>query len=457
MIILFLIKDITSKCMKRRTNLFYNFDDNNNFLTFSNYTESLTGNFLSADTKLFPSRFLCLNIDFLNGCADDTEYKHKVDALIKYFICYYENKLATLRDYYIDNNIQPEDNLNSLSYLLEALLGMKYADGKVTYDEGANNENIIQYIGEISEYDYNGTFTDIICIVDGSTCLNDNNKFKTYSINKIDYSNHVLNKFIEKDDTILHGWSEAELEGYLDGDSDDSMRPVFDVYSDIIDDEGNIDGGKMHEYVIDARICSIDEITDNETHKNLFFNAIIPLYDIIDVDYSTNNQILSSTVTGSIDVNGSFESHSNIPLGIWISDYKGIDLNINVKYLPTWSLAIGTQFKPFPYSDNDVKEIDRNQNALAFQTFAKVISKQNDLTESFNSISARLNLLERKLNDINDTVTKLNRVSTQQKVDDLIKEVNDMIVSSQNQLETYKESLKQDIEDSITWKFIQNS
>jgi hypothetical protein len=51
--------------MKRKTNLFYLSGDESNFLTFSNYGESLTGNFLATNWKMFPSRFLCLYINNL--------------------------------------------------------------------------------------------------------------------------------------------------------------------------------------------------------------------------------------------------------------------------------------------------------------------------------------------------------------------------------------------------------
>ena len=52
--------------MKRSTNLFYTVGSDTNFITFSNYGESLTGNFLSVNTKLFPSNFLCLYLPALN-------------------------------------------------------------------------------------------------------------------------------------------------------------------------------------------------------------------------------------------------------------------------------------------------------------------------------------------------------------------------------------------------------
>ena len=78
--------------MKRKTNLFYTTGPDSKFITFSNYTESLTGNFLSTDTKIFPSRFIAL---YIKGLNKDTKA-----ALIKYIADYYESKLAVLRDHF---------------------------------------------------------------------------------------------------------------------------------------------------------------------------------------------------------------------------------------------------------------------------------------------------------------------------------------------------------------------
>ena len=95
--------------MKRKTNLFYNSGPDSKFLTFSNYTEALTGNFLSTNTKLFPSTFLCLNIPSLNK-------ENKQAFINNYLIRYYENKLANLRDRV------KEDELFPLSYLIETFM-----------------------------------------------------------------------------------------------------------------------------------------------------------------------------------------------------------------------------------------------------------------------------------------------------------------------------------------------
>ena len=87
----------------KRCNIFYNCE-NNNFLTFSNYTEALTGNFLSTDTKLFPSRFLCLNLNGLN--------ETNKQSLVYLLTCYYENKLTVLRNYNSSNSILPLNYLH---------------------------------------------------------------------------------------------------------------------------------------------------------------------------------------------------------------------------------------------------------------------------------------------------------------------------------------------------------
>ena len=106
--------------MKRKTNLFYLSGDESNFLTFSNYGEALTGNFLATDWKLFPSRFLCLYIKYLD--VNDVEnFNKRKKQFIQYLTANYENKLAFLRDYCIENNISIEKTLNPLGYLMDAL------------------------------------------------------------------------------------------------------------------------------------------------------------------------------------------------------------------------------------------------------------------------------------------------------------------------------------------------
>ena len=89
--------------MKRKTNLFYTKGTDSNFITFSNYTESMTGNYLSTDTKLFPSAFICAYIDGLD--ASNRE------SFIDYVVARYENKLAFMRDKCVENNYNIEEKI----------------------------------------------------------------------------------------------------------------------------------------------------------------------------------------------------------------------------------------------------------------------------------------------------------------------------------------------------------
>ena len=166
--------------MKRKTNLFYTTGPDSKFITFSNYTESLTGNFLSTDTKIFPSRFIAL---YIKGLNKDTKA-----ALIKYIADYYESKLAVLRDHFDYNKSDIEKSVPPLNYLLEALLRIKeitknevVSTHSITNNsyvnfikDGNDTSNLIsysdvikfKYISDITEQDYNGTFTDTICNID---------------------------------------------------------------------------------------------------------------------------------------------------------------------------------------------------------------------------------------------------------------------------------------------------
>ena len=116
--------------MKRSTNLSYTVGSDTNFITFSNYGESLTGNFLSVNTKLFPSNFLCLYLPTLN-------YDNRKE-FIEYIAAYYENKLAFLRDKCIEHNYKVESKLNPLYYLLEAI-------------DKWDSSNEIVHVGNITE------------------------------------------------------------------------------------------------------------------------------------------------------------------------------------------------------------------------------------------------------------------------------------------------------------------
>ena len=124
--------------MNRKTNLFYTSGNDSSFLTFSNYTEHMTGVYLSTEHKLFPSRFLCLYSERLNS-----NFEVEKEILIKnYLVGYYENKLAFLRDNLISKGEDPDKKMLYFNYLIGALQ---------KYDPTCIEEI---HIGEISEQDY---------------------------------------------------------------------------------------------------------------------------------------------------------------------------------------------------------------------------------------------------------------------------------------------------------------
>ena len=202
--------------MKRKTNLFYTTGPDSKFITFSNYTESLTGNFLSTDTKIFPSRFIAL---YIKGLNKDTKA-----ALIKYLADYYESKLAVLRDHFDYNKSDIEKSVPPLNYLLEALLRIKeikenevvathsIAVNKNNDDNETSNlisySDVIKfkYISDITEQDYNGTFTDTICNIDLR---------KFAYISSIELTDDFNDNVVQFDKPVtLYGWDSDVPEEY---------------------------------------------------------------------------------------------------------------------------------------------------------------------------------------------------------------------------------------------------
>ena len=86
--------------MKRKTNLFYTSGPDSKFITFSNYTESLTGNFLSTDTKLFPDKFLCLKISNLHTGNTNTKAQF-ISYLAKYLIPAFFGFIINQKDFWL--------------------------------------------------------------------------------------------------------------------------------------------------------------------------------------------------------------------------------------------------------------------------------------------------------------------------------------------------------------------
>ena len=201
--------------MKRKTNLFYLSGDESNFLTFSNYGESLTGNFLATNWKMFPSRFLCLYIKYLD-VDDKTDFNKRKTQFIEYLTAHYENKMAFLRDYCLENNLSIESNLLPLNYLLESIFRIKFENNSFNINQQdlktlveENKDIVLSFVGNITEQDYNGTYTDIISLINSTDKPN-------AKIELIIKDQHNL---VECNENNLHGWSTNEIE----------LTPLFDL------------------------------------------------------------------------------------------------------------------------------------------------------------------------------------------------------------------------------------
>ncbi len=439
--------------MKRKTNLFYTSGPDSKFLTFSNYTESLTGNFLSTDTKIFPDKFLCLKLNGLN--------KSTKENFIKYLVKYYENKLASLRDNCVNKDILEEKHLLPLAYLLEAILKIcqtntsGYLTNTISNDSLENplssddikiNDNfkLITYIGNITEQDYNGTYTDTIC------CINCNEYYEGKIVfDSVSPTSVSSLTYTESDNTSLYGWTSSELfEGYQ------NVTPLYDSES---------------TYNYDSKLKYIKYIEQNESGKDIVFNVIIPLYSIVNVNYNSNSNILEPEyieengvqkqviiLNSNVETTTNLKARIDVPLGIWIQADEEEDSFITLKKdseigaYPFWSLLISSQFKPFPYSRGIQK--DTNDNSILknqYYTFAETLSKINDVLDGFNNININITKLENRLSSIESQIKTIGTNSNISRLDDSMLKLNNYV---KNEITEFKKQLAGYV-DNITWKY----
>lgn len=428
--------------MTRKTNIFYTFGPDSKFLTFSNYTESMTGNFLSTDTKLFPSKFLCVNLKNFN-----TSNK---EILIQLLMEYYESKLACLRDYVQNKKQTPEHQIYPLNYLLELLFSIRIdSDGNYILNDVSRNlideysqQNILKngiieisngifpFISDITEQDYNGTYTDTICVID----INNG-----YKVSNIKLSNDSNTKYCDEFKyNCLYGWEKGTLPEYKRIKNEIEISIDYNIFS-LISDGGN-------KYRLSSYISELE--LEKCSPNKLEFNCIIPLFDLVDINYKTNNVTLEETIESSINttissdsdidiINSEIENNKinlidsvsnnlytkNVPLGIWFADNCTtitIERDSDTGYVPTWSIAIASQFKPFPYSKNIPQETSTNLSSNSFATFSQILCDQNRLSYLFTDLSTQLNNIQTQINDI---TSQLNHLGTSYTIDGLHKEI----------------------------------
>ena len=415
----------------RKTNLLYStyIGEENSFLTFSNYTEAMTGNHLSVNTKMFPSTFLCAYINV----TPDT-----IGSFINTIVGKYENKLAFLRDTFTkDSNISAEDNIYPLEYLINTL-------------KDFDNKFSINYVGQVTEQDYNGTFCDTMCIIStedngGNTTLSN----ATVAKKTVDYNNNS---------TYLYGWSsyDATSSSYIyNGPSIyKDVKPLFD------NDENN-----SYMYVSSYEHDKLIFKPDAKA-KSIEFNCIIPLFDIVNVDPKSNESNITESSdtelpdTESPDVEQSKPSNTlevdltsstyNVPMGIWFSQkFKKITLQRDETsgFWPSWSLVLSSQFKPFPKSPHLQSDTQNISSTDAFGTFAQILVEQARLTDEHTDIAVNVQALSNRISDVE---SKINNISTNMSLDALQNKID--------QIDTKLASLTESLEkvnsliSSITWK-----
>lgn len=415
----------------RKTNLLYStyIGEENSFLTFSNYTEAMTGNHLSVNTKMFPSTFLCAYINVI----PDT-----IGSFINTIVGKYENKLAFLRDTFTkDSNISAEDNIYPLEYLINTL-------------KEFDNEFSINYVGQVTEQDYNGTFCDTMCIIStedngGNTTLSN----ATVAKKTVDYNNNS---------TYLYGWSS------YDATSSSYIYNGPSIYKDVkplFDNDKNNSYMYVSSYEHDKLI-----FTPDTNAKSIEFNCIIPLFDIVNVDPKSNESNITESSdtklpdTESPDVEQSKQSNilevdltsstCNVPMGIWFSQkFKKITLQRDETsgFWPSWSLVLSSQFKPFPKSPHLQSDTQNVSSTDAFGTFAQILVEQARLTDEHTDIAVNVQALSNRISDVE---SKINNISTHMSLDALQNKID--------QIDTKLASLTESLEkvnsliSSITWK-----
>ena len=410
----------------RKTNLLYStyIGEENSFLTFSNYTEAMTGNHLSVNTKMFPSTFLCA---YINVTPDN------IGSFINTIVGKYENKLAFLRDTFTkDSNISAEDNIYPLEYLINTL-------------KDFDNEFSINYVGQVTEQDYNGTFCDTMCIIStedngGKVTTNP----VTVAKKTVDYNNSY---------DYLYGWSsyDATKNSYIyNGPS------IYEHVKPLFDNDKNNSYIYVSSYEHDKLIFKPDTKA-----KSIEFNCIIPLFDIVNVDPKSNeSNITEPSDTKPSDTEPSKQlnnievdltsSTRIVPMGIWFSQgFNKITLQRDETsgFWPSWSLVLSSQFKPFPKSPHLQSDTQNVSSTDAFGTFAQILVEQARLTDEHTDIAVNVQALSNRISDVE---SKINNISTNMSLDALQNKID--------QIDTKLASLTESLEkvnsliSSITWK-----
>jgi hypothetical protein len=341
--------------------------------------------------------------------------------------------MAALRDFITGQNKNCEHNILPLNYLLE-MMNKLYIRDNVWHLSNMISENAedvykIVYIDDITEQDYNGTFSDTIYIVK----LNDKAKSGKLILDVNQSNIYATDVYSEK----LYGW-----DNYKDFTFIESLNPIYDTI-----ENGN------YKYKINSYVTGIKFLT--EERNEMTFNVIIPLYDMVDINYKTNfNNIDDEYIDGvkGISLVDSVENNlyiKNVPLGMWFAD-ENITLKKDIKSntSQTWSLTISSQFKPFPYSIHMPDETSSSGISNAYSTFAEILSKQNEVIDKFNELTNLINSMDKRLTTVEN---RINNISTIHNVNKLHSEIIKVEQTVDDKIESIKEEIL-DLMSNMKWK-----
>ena len=390
--------NITLSEIVRRANLF-NIDKLPQFVTFSNYGESMTGTSVAVNSKIYPSAFICIYIPTLNSTD-------AINSFIKNHLAgYYESKLAVGRDAWKNSLSETEKNIKPLDILLETIYNF-------------DNSYSIKYISDIVEQDYNGVWSDFMCSVNLN---NASNEYK-YTVIKTDDTGDKDSLIVRLPDDYTtdypYNWAIKTNDGNFK-----YIGPA--AYNDcklLLDNETY----KWYDY--NTGIKKITKVEETGTKPDyLTFNVLIPLYDrIVDEpanpgESSAHALYLHTDVTGAGTV---YESSPDtlteksetlyntlVPYGMWFSGPEPVKLQYNTNtatenYIqPTWTLTLSSQFKPFPYSNQfspaaapeTGNTSDEGSKTELHNTFAQVLSAQNKMLREIDKYNNIVALLKNKI------------------------------------------------------------
>lgn len=371
--------------MKRKTNLFYTTGTDSSFITFSNYTESMTGHFLSTNTKLFPSKFLCLDIPALYSDNGKVSPDKKTE-LIQKLAAQYENKAAFLRDMCTYHGYNIEEKVKPLGWLIDTIC--EY-DGTTEFT----------FASQVTEQDYNGIYADTICVIDSSECVN---------VTRVEQERSTeLPEEYTADKTYLYGWSDTKYDEATSSYSYEYIGP--EEYKGIAPE---LDGDGNYYYSTKTSYLYIEPA---DTPADITFNCVIPLFDVINTDKNENTDIIQQS--SYIYCDSDTAAIIDVPYGIWFANTRTTLARDTTGHSPSWSLAIGSQFKPFPYSHKyEISEVPQSARGDAFMTFSQTLVRQNALLEKMMKVSSQIAAMNDRISEIE---SRMKSIGTQDNIDSI--------------------------------------